>query len=133
MRAYYPLVVQVNLFYHLSTEGDEGYEFGDQLTFDLIARYQVAPFVNLGIELNGIHTAKDTDHDGKFSMPLTSMLDNTENTGLDSIFLTPSVQVKIPRTVGSAELKFQVPVYQDVNGFQQVLDWRVLANVSWAF
>src|SRR3990167_1322540 len=41
MRAFYPLVLQVNLFYHLTTRGDEGYEYGDQLSLDLISRYQV--------------------------------------------------------------------------------------------
>src|SRR5690606_35143632 len=40
MRAYYPLVVQANLFYHLTTRSDEGYEFGDQMSLDLIGRYQ---------------------------------------------------------------------------------------------
>jgi len=133
MRAYYPLILQANLFYHLTTEGDEGYEVGNQLSYDLIARYQAANYVNIGVELNGIHSAKDEDHDGKFSKPATSMVDNTDNTGLDSIFITPGVQFKIPGTGGSADLKYQVPVYQKVNGIQQVTDWKVLTSITWNF
>src|SRR3989337_710049 len=133
MRAYYPLILQANMFYHLTTEGDEGYEVGDQLSLDLIARYQAANYVNIGLELNGIHSAEDEDHDGKFSKPATSMVDNTDNTGLDSIFITPGVQFKIPGTGGSADLKYQVPVYQKVNGIQQVTDWKVLTSITWNF
>jgi outer membrane putative beta-barrel porin/alpha-amylase len=133
MRAYYPLVLSGNLLYQMSTKGTNDYEYGDKFSYDLAARYQVADYVNVGLELNGIHAARDTDHGGKYSKPATSMLDNVENTGLDSIFISPAVQVKIPDTGGSAELKYQRPVYQDVRGYQQVVDWRVLATVAWAF
>lgn len=133
MRAFYPLVFQANLFYHMTTEGDMGYEFGDQISLDLITRYQVANYVNLGIDLNLIHAGKDNDSEGRYSRPETSMFDNTDNTGLTSVFLSPTVQVKIPGTGGSAELKYQLPIYQNVNGYQQVVDWRILASVTWNF
>ncbi|MBI2413423.1 MAG: transporter [Deltaproteobacteria bacterium] len=133
MRAYYPLVLQANLLYQLTTEGYNGYEFGDRFTYDLSARYQASKYLNVGVELNGVHSEKDTDHEGKYSDPETSMIDNPEYTGLDSIFISPLVQAKVPNTGGSAELKYQIPIYQDVSGYQQVVDWRVLASVSWAF
>ena len=133
MRGYYPLVLQANLFYQLTTEGRSGYEFGNQLALDLVARYQVADYVNLGIELNGINAAKDKDHDGRFSSPVTSMVDNIDNTGLTSVFLSPSVQFKVPNSSVSFELKYQQPIYQDVNGYQQVLDRRALASIAFAF
>lgn len=133
MRAFYPLVLQANLLYHLSTEGDEGYEFGDQLSLDLIARYQVANYVSLGLELNGLYAGKDKDHDDKYSRVDVSLVDNTANTGIKSIIITPTIQVKIPGTGGSGEIKFQKPIYQDANGIQQVTDWRVLATIVWNF
>lgn len=133
MRAYYPLVLQGTALYQLSTKGTNDYEFGDKFSVDLRASYQAANYVNVGLEVNGIHAGKDTDHGGKYSKPLTSMLDNTDNTGLDSVFVSPLVQVKIPNSGGSAELKYQIPVYQKVDGFQQVVDWRALATLSWAF
>ena len=48
--------------------------------------------------------------------------------------LHPEVcRIKIPGTGGSADLKYQVPVYQKVNGIQQVTDWKVLTSVTWNF
>ena len=100
---------------------------------DLVARYQVASYVNLGLELNAIHTKKDVDYDGNYSRPAVSMVDNTENTGLTSVSLSPGIQYRIPDSNGSVELKYQKPVYQYVNGYQQVLDSRWLVTGSWAW
>ena len=133
MKAYYPLVLQANLLYHLTTEGDMGYEFGDQTSLDLIARYQALDYVNLGLELNGIYAGKDTDHDGRYSRPETSLVDNTDNTGIKSVFVSPGIQVKIPGTGGNFGLKLQIPIYQSANGTQQVLDMRTLASLAWNF
>lgn len=134
MRGLYPVVLQANLLYQLTTEGINGYEFGDRFNYDLSARYQASSYVNIGVELNGVHAEKDDDHEGKFAVKAdTSMIDNPEFTGLDSIFISPLVQVKVPNSGGSAELKYQFPVYQDVTGFQQVVDWRVLASLAWVF
>ena len=133
MRGFYPWIMQVNGFYHLTTKGDLGYEFGDQLGVDLVTRYQATNYVNLGLELNMIKTQKDKDHDGNYSRPATSMVDNTENTGLTSISLTPGIQFKIPNSPASVDLKYQRPIYQDVNGYQQVLDERWMVTGSWAW
>ena len=133
MRGLYPLVFQANLFYQLTTEGYNGYEFGDKIALDLVARYQATNYINIGVDLNAMHAEKDDDHEGKYSKPDTSMVDNPAFTGLDSIFITPVVQAKIPSTGGSVELKYQLPIYQDVNGFQQVVDWRLFATLVWVF
>jgi len=133
MRAWYPLITQINILYHLSTESDQGYQFGNQLNLDLIARYQVSNYFNLGLAVNAIYAGNDRDHDGLYSQEATSMVDNTNNTGLRSYFVTPSVQYKIPNTGGNLELKYQLPVYQNVHGYQQVTDSRWMATLSWAY
>jgi len=133
MQAFYPLVFQTNLLYHMTTEGDEGYEFGDKISLDLIARYRITNYINPGLELNGLYAGQDTDHDGKYSRPDESLLDNTDNTGITSLSLSPSIQVKIPKTGGSIDLKFQKPIYQHARGIQQVVDWRAMASIVWAF
>ncbi len=133
VRALYPLVLQANLFYHLTTEGREGYEFGDQFAYDLATRYQVADYVNMGLEVNGVNTTRDKDHAGRFSRPTTSMLDSPGYTGLRSRFLSVVVQLKIPDTGGAVELRYQLPVHQDVRGYQQVVDSRLLASLIWGF
>ncbi len=133
MRAFYPIVFQTSLIYQYATEGDEGYEFGDQVTLDLIMRDQVANYINLGLEVNGLYAGKDADHDGKYSNPETSILDNVANTGITAIYFSPTVQVKIPQTPVSMDIKYQMPVYQDANGVQQVVDSRWLLAISAAF
>jgi len=133
LQTFSPVVFQTNLLYHATTEGDEGYEFGDKVSLDLIARYPLASYVSPGIELNGLYAAQDKDHDGRYSRPEESLLDNPDNTGIVSLAVSPSVQVKIPKTGGSVDLKFQKPIYQHVRGTQQVADWSAMASVVWAF
>lgn len=133
MRAFYPVVFQASLIYQYATEGDEGYEFGDQVTLDLIMRDQVANYINLGFEINGLYAGKDEDHDGRYSSPEASILDNVANTGITALYVSPTVQVKIPQTPVSMDIKYQVPVYQDANGVQQVVDSRWLLSISGAF
>lgn len=133
MRSFSPLVLQANLLYHMTTEGDQGYEFGDKVSLDIIGRYRVASYVSPGLELNGLYAGEDDDHDGRYSRPDTSLLDNTDNTGITSLSVTPSVRVNVPGTGCSVDLKFQKPLYQHANGTQQVVDWRAIASVVWAF
>ena len=127
-----PVWLQANVFYHLTTKGDSGYEFGDQLSADIISRYQMFKYMNIGLEVNGVYAGKDKDHDSRFATN-TALLDNTSNTGLFAVYVTPAIQVKIPNTGGSFEIKYQQPVYQSVNGIQQVIDWRILASITWNF
>ena len=133
MHAFHPVIFQTNLFYQMTTEGDEGYEFGDKISLDLIARYQLSSYVNPGLELNLFYAGQDTDHDDRYSRPDESLLDNTDNTGITSLSVSPSLQIKIPKTGGSVDLKFQKPIYQHARGIQQVVDWRAMAAIVWAF
>ncbi|UJS21608.1 MAG: hypothetical protein L3J18_04700 [Candidatus Brocadia sp.] len=128
-----PVVFQANLLYHATTEGDEGYEFGDKVSLDLIARYLLTSYVNPGLELNLFYAGQDTDHDDRYSRPDESLLDNTDNTGITSVSITPSLQIRMPKTGGSIDLKFQQPLYQHARGIQQVVDWRAMASIVWAF
>ena len=133
MHTFSPVVFQTNFLYHVTTEGDEGYEFGDKVSLYLIARYPLTNYVNPGIKLNGLYAGQDTDHDGKYSRPDVSLLDNPDNTGIISLAISTSVQALIPKTGGSVNLKFQKPIYQNVRGTQQVADWSAMASVVWAF
>lgn len=133
MREFSPFVLQGNLFYQVATEGDEGYEFGDQISIDIIASYPVNAYISPGLGLNGLHTGSDKDHDDNFSRPETSLLDNPDNTGITAFYVTPSINVKIPKTGCGADLEFQYPLYQHARGIQQVVDWRILASVGWNF
>ncbi len=133
MQTFSPVVFQTNLLYQMTTEGDEGYEFGDKISLDLIGRYRVTEYFYPGLELNGFYAGQDTDHDGKYSRRDVSLLDNPDNTGITSLAITPAIQVKVPKTGCNIDLKFQQPLYQDVRGTQQVVDWRAMAAIMWAF
>lgn len=128
-----PVGLQVNFLYHLATRGDEGYEFGDQLTVEALARYQILPYVNIGVGVSSIFTGQDTDHEGKYSRPDTSLIDNPLNTGLTSISFRPELQVKIPNTGGNVQVRGEVPIYQSGHGLQQVMDWRIFGALTWNF
>ncbi len=133
MHAFHPMIFQANLFYQMTTEGDEGYEFGDKVSLDLIARYQATKQISPGLELNLFYSGQDRDHDDRFSRPDESLIDNPDNTGITSVSITPSLQIRIPKTGGSIDLKFQQPLYQHARGIQQVVDWRAMASIVWAF
>lgn len=132
MREFYPLVLQGNLMYQMSTEGDEGYEFGDKVNLDLIARYSVNNYISPGLELNALHAGSDKDHDDNFTKE-TSLIDNPDNTGITALYLTSSIHAKIPNTGGSLDLRAQLPLYQHARGIQQVIDWRATAALVWNF
>ncbi|MEP9410434.1 MAG: hypothetical protein HRF42_03370 [Candidatus Brocadia sp.] len=133
MHAFHQAIFQTNLFYQMTTEGDEGYEFGDKISLDLIGRYQATRYLYPGLELNLFYSGQDTDHDNRYSRPDESLIDNTDNTGITSLSISPSLQVKIPGTGASFDLKFQQPLYQHARGIQQVVDWRAMAAIVWAF
>lgn len=127
------LSLQLNGIYHWTTKGDEGYEFGDMISADLTVRYQVLSSINLGLGLNFLHAGRDKDHDNKYSKPDTSLIDNTDNTGITAFYFSPEVQIKFLNTGGSMLLRFQKPIYQNVNGIQEVVDWRAMASLIWVF
>lgn len=132
MRAWYPLVLQANVFAHVSTTGDEGYRFGSQFNYEIASLYQVHEFVNVGFAFNGVIAGRDTDSEGAYTKA-GSMSDNVGNTGVHTVFASPSIQGKIPGTSGAFEVKYQFPLYQRLNGYQQGVDSRFLGSVSWNF
>jgi hypothetical protein len=116
--------------YQITTKNDLGYKVGNRLNYDLSARYRVSSSFNVKLDLNGIYSSKDSTDGTKdspgdpfpaYQNPMMSMIDNVENTGLHSIFISPGIQWLIsPEFSVSGE--YRIPVYQNVNGTQQVTD-----------
>lgn len=111
-----------------------GYRAGDRLDLSASLRWRATSTFNLKLDLNGIFTRPDSS-DGTldpvtgrvaYQDPAGSMLDNTANTGLAEWFVAPGFQwVVAPGFILSGE--FRLPVYQRVNGIQQVTDrWYFL-------
>jgi len=129
-----------SVMYHMTTRNSLGYKVGDRLNYDLSARYRVTSMFNVKLDLNGVWSQKDSTDGTKdpvrpvmtaFQNPM-SLIDNVANTGLSSIFISPGFQwiVADGWTVSG---EYRIPVYQNVNGIQQVTDNWFFARVTTAF
>lgn len=125
-----------SLMYQINTRNDLGYKVGDRLNYDLSGRYRLTSMFNVKLDLNGVWAGKDST-DGTidpvspggrvaYQNPMMSLIDNVQNTGLNSLFISPGLQwVVTPSFIVSGE--YRIPVYQDVTGIQQVTDnWLFL-------
>ncbi|MBZ0269026.1 hypothetical protein K8I85_12780, partial [bacterium] len=135
-----------SLTLQLNTRNDRGYRVGNHLNYDLSGRYRVTSKFVARLDLNGVWSAKDDtdgtiDPDGPLVMgtPLVAyqnvmgnVLDNVDHTGLHSIFLSPGFQWLATRNVVIGG-EWRAPVYQDVNGIQQVTDRWFRLMVSAGF
>lgn len=130
--------------YQFTTENDRGYEVGDRLTVDIAGKYRLTDLFNLTLALNYVHSDKDKT-DGSidpqspaarvnYQNPMMSLMDNVENTGLDSYFISPGLEFK--PSAGSPwafNASAKIPVYQKANGTQLVTDSWYVANASYRF
>lgn len=116
-------------FYQFNTRNDLGYKVGNRLNVDLSARYRLTSMFNVKLDLNGVWSQKDsTDNTIDAASGLVAyqnvngnVLDNVANTGIKSMFISPGFQwIVTDGWVVSGE--YRIPVYQDVNGIQQVTD-----------
>lgn len=115
--------------YQINTRNDLGYKVGDRLNYDLSARYRVTSAFNVKLDLNGVIAQSDSTDGTKdpvkpamvaFQNPM-SLIDNVNNTGINSLFVSPGVQwVVTPSFIVSGE--YRIPVYQNTTGIQQVTD-----------
>ncbi len=105
--------IDTELNYYLRMEGDDDYEQGDRLDYNLHYAYALNHYLDVGFEMNGRWTGKDQTDGVK-----------NANTGGNEIFIGPEVHLKW--LAKKAFLSFFIPfsVYQDVNGQQLKEDWR---------
>jgi len=118
-----------SLMYQFNTRNDLGYKLGDRLNYDLSARYRITSRFNVKVDMNGVWSGRDSTDGTRdpakpamvaYQNPM-SLIDNVANTGLNSIFISPGFQwVATPNFILSGE--YRIPVYQNVNGIQQVTD-----------
>lgn len=142
MKAFGKTYLLGTVTYQFTTDNDRGYEIGDKLSIDITAKHRLTDLFNAWLALNYIHADSDkTDgsidaQTGKvnYQDSMMSMIDNVANTGLESYFLTPGIEFK-PSAGSSWSFKAsaKIPVYQDVNGVQQVTDDWYLINANYRF
>jgi len=111
-------LVQADATYQLTTRNNEGYEFGDSLALNATAKYAVIKEFNVLAGLTFLNVNKAKDKNGKYYDP-TSLMDDPANTGGESIWFSPGIQI-LPFKNGMIDLKYQVPLWEKVNGVQPV-------------
>lgn len=132
-KAFSPLFIQADGTYQLTTENPKGYEFGDSLSLNLSGNYSVISWANFIGALNFLHTQRSDDRENRYrGNDPTRLIDYTGNTGLSTLWLSPGIQLT-PFKNSIFELKFQYPIWWDVNGIQQVADYRVVTGLSYNF
>lgn len=128
-----PFLLQADLTYQLTTRNRDGYEFGDSFTANIAGKYALASYFNLTAAVTYLHVNRAEDRDDKYT-DLTSLMDDPDNTGGDSIWISPGIKVRPFKSIPAAvDLKTQFPVWERVNGIQLVSSYRILAGVTFNF
>lgn len=144
MKAFGNTYLLATATYQLTTENDRGYEVGDRFSIDITAKRRLTDLFNVSLALNYVHSDKDktdnsTDSSSpsgrvNYQNPMMSLLDNVDNTGLESWFITPGIEFK--PSLGSPwsfNASARIPVHQDVNGTQIVTDDWYILNAAYRF
>lgn len=126
-----PWLFQADVTYEIATRNNEGYEFGNTFTANVLAKYGLVPIMNLTGELTYLHTGRASDRDGKYTN-LMSLEDDPANTGEDSLWFSPGFEL-VPLKNGSLNVKAQLPLWQRVNGVQLVTSYRIITGVNYSF
>ncbi|MBI5016213.1 MAG: transporter [Deltaproteobacteria bacterium] len=118
-----PLSVHGNVTYTLVTEGTQDTDLGDRLSANLAAVYRLsAPVaVDLVLEANGLWQAKEKAHGEK-----------DPDSGGRVLLLSPGIRAIFGQWL-AAYGSLGVPVFQDLNGDQNELDYRLTAGVNASF
>ncbi len=134
MKAFGKTYLLGTVTYQITTENDLGYEIGDKLNIDVTVKQRLSDLFNATLALNYVNAKQDkTDGSGNYQNAM-SMIDNVQNTGLTSYFITPGIEFK--PSAGSAwslNAKARFPVEQDVKGIQQVTDDWYIINAAYRF
>ncbi len=125
------LQLQTDLTYQFATRNSHGYEFGDSFTAHVAGKFAAIDVCNVTAGFTYLHVGTASDRDGEYTK-LSSLMDDPKNTGGDSIWFSPGVQL-IPLKNGTIDAKLQVPVWERVNGIQLVSSYRVLLGISYRF
>lgn len=126
-----PILLQADATYQFTTRNDKGYKFGDSIAANLSGKYAVSPQFNVKAGLTYLHLNKSNDRDGNYTN-LTSLMDDPANTGGDSVWFSPGIEV-LPLKNGIIDLKVQFPIWENVNGVQLVSSYRIILGLFYSF
>jgi hypothetical protein len=127
-------LLQADGTYQYTTRNRQGYEFGDSLALNLSAKYAVIRQFNIAAGLTYLHVARAEDRNGNYYNPVTnsSLMDDPANTGGDSLWISPEVQLFPVRNL-ALHAKIQLPLHERVNGIQLVSRYRTVMSIAYGF
>jgi hypothetical protein len=99
--------------------GRDGFEPGQQFTFDIGLRYALTLETSAMLQLNTLFKGRDQGINAE-----------PDDSGAHYVFLSPGVSHAITRRLQVYGF-VQLPVYQYVNGTQLTADWSAVAGMSW--
>ncbi|MCE7873984.1 hypothetical protein DYH09_26930 [bacterium CPR1] len=132
--------IEPGLSYQITGRNELGYSFGNRLGYDLGVRCQVVDPLTLRLDLNGVVTGRDST-DGTidpvtgtvaYQRPTTSLIDNVQNSGISSLYISPGLSWKIADEV-SLTVQHRIPIARSVNGTQLVTDGWTLIHLNGSF
>jgi len=126
-----PFAFQADIAYQIATRNQNGYKFGNSFTANLMGKYALSSAFDITGGLTYLHQDSADDRDKKYT-DLTSVLDDPENTGENSVWLSAGLQV-MPLKNGMIDLKGQFPVWEYAEGTQLVSSYRILLGISYSF
>jgi len=120
------IILDGSLLYHLKTEGDQDYEFGDIIRATIGATFNVIdkekkPTLNLLSEVISQFANKD-EREGE----------TVRDSGGTTIFFAPGISSQLTEQLKTT-LSVPVPVFQALGGEHQELDFSVLFGMSYSF
>jgi hypothetical protein len=127
-------LLQADATYQLTTRNNNGYKFGDSLALNATGKYAVVKEFNVLLGLTFLNVNKSQDKNGKYYDPTTntSLMDDPANTGAESIWISPGIQI-IPFRNAMVDIKYQTPIWEKVNGIQMVSSYRYIIGISYNF
>jgi hypothetical protein len=112
--------VTFNINYKLNTKGTDDYKFGNELLIHLSTAYRFIEKASLLLQVNA-----------KFQnrADVGSTNEPRESTGGEWIFVSPGLKFYLSEAL-SVYSYFQVPLYQSVNGIQQVAPYNLQFGIQ---
>ena len=112
--------VTFNINYKVNTKGTDDYKFGNELLVHLSTAYRFIEKASLLLQVN----AKFQDH---ADVGITN--EPRESTGGKWIFVSPGLKFYLSEVL-SVYSYFQLPLYQNVNGIQQVAPYNLQFGIQ---
>ena len=119
--------IDAHVAYKINGDGDNDYDFGNMLHWNIGYSYAMTKSFDLQLELDGIHRAKNS-FKGK----------EIEGTGGDAIYLTPGFHYRVTKQF-DVSVGYAIPVWRDINynGAKHIgglgEDGRLVVRVGYTF